>query len=443
MQALLEEYDRLLLEASPKQVWETLRYDLAHYGVGKVERPFTRALRPRLLTKTLGEDITYKSTLLAKAAFRFVEAALKEPALLDAVGLSQEEQEIVHFPAPPGIGLTRIDGFVDGDSFRIVEWNGGCPAGGAYLDHMVPAFEKSAPFASFTAHHPLTHQSCAPQVLRNLLARYRASGGQEEKPSIAVVDFAGLSTADEHELFRRMFEAHGHPAWFVTPEQLSLEQGALFGPQGKIDIVYRRLVTRDYLPVRHKLPTLFEAARLGAATIVDPFRAEIVHKKSFLSILSDPIYHKLFTHEEIGVIRAMVPWTRRVAEQKTTDHHGEAIDLVPFMMANQQELVLKPIDNYGGKGVILGWDVDGSLWEGLVAEALVDGRYVVQHRVSTPRARYPVALPNDEVEWLDLLEDLCPYLIEDQAQGFLCRATTLSLGNVSAGANPLPVFLVG
>ena len=34
------------------------------------------------------------------------------------------------------------------------------------------------------------------------------------------------------------------------------------------------------------------------------------------------------------------------------------IDLVPWVLANKDKLVLKPNDDYGGKGIVLGWTVD-------------------------------------------------------------------------------------
>ena len=441
LQNLLQNYDQHLKQNNPEAIWRQLRSDLAATGVGSPEKPFTHALRPRFLAKDFAQSILERSSLLAKAALRFCKKALQETALLDAVGLSKEEQEWVRFPAPPGIGLTRIDGFVDQGKFRIVEWNGGCPAGGAYLDQITPAFQKISSFQHLAQTHAFTYEACAPQVLQNLLDRYHAAGGTDAKPTIAVVDFAGLSTADEHELFRRGFEAAGYPAYVVAPEALEFRQGALFGPQGKLDIVYRRLVTRDYLPVYQKIPAVFEAARAGAAVIVDPFRAEIVHKKSFLAILSDPKYHELFTAEEQAVIADFVPWTRRMLQEKTTGPTNEGIDLVAYAQQHQESLVLKPIDNYGGKGVILGWETSVSDWEQAISEATQNKYFVVQQRVATPRSQYPVGV-GDTVEWQDLLEDLCPYLAEDKAGGFLCRATSLSLGNVSAGANALPVFTV-
>jgi hypothetical protein len=439
IQNLLQRYDEHLKQNNPEMTWHNLRQDLEDAGVGRADKPFTHALRPRFLSNDFAKSILERSSRLAKAALRFCEEALREAALLDAIGLSKEEQEWARFPAPPGIGLTRLDGFVDQGKFRIVEWNGGCPAGGAYLDQAVPAFQKIASFQHLAQTHAFSYQACSSQVLQNLLDRYYAAGGAEAKPTIAVVDFAGLSTADEHELFRQRFVAAGYSAHIVTPEQLEFRRGALFGPQGKIDIVYRRLVTRDYLPVYQKMPALFEAAKAGATVIVDPFRAEVVHKKSFLAILSDPQYHSLFTNEEQSVISDFVPWTRRMLAEKTTDAQNKVIDLVEYAQRHQEGLVLKPIDNYGGKGVILGWETSSEDWEQALSEAIQNKQFVLQQRVATPRSQYPVGV-GEKVEWQELLEDLCPYLAEDKAQGFLCRATSLSLGNVSAGANALPVF---
>src|SRR5206468_3838495 len=74
-----------------------------------------------------------------------------------------------------------------------------------------------------------------------------------------------------------------------------------------------------------------------------------------------------------------IPWTRMVAERMTT-HAGRTVDLVPFIVANRDRLVLKPNDEYGGKGIVLGWSVDDAAWERAVRAALNEA-YVVQERV--------------------------------------------------------------
>jgi hypothetical protein len=45
-----------------------------------------------------------------------------------------------------------------------------------------------------------------------------------------------------------------------------------------------------------------------------------------------------------------VPWTRRVADRKTT-RNGRRINLLEFIRSNRSLFVLKPNDDYGGHGV--------------------------------------------------------------------------------------------
>ncbi|MBM4433929.1 MAG: circularly permuted type 2 ATP-grasp protein [Chloroflexi bacterium] len=54
--------------------------------------------------------------------------------------------------------------------------------------------------------------------------------------------------------------------------------------------------------------------------------------------------------------------------------------------------MLKPNDEYGGKGVVLGWTVDAREWEQAFLAALTSS-YVVQERVDVPREALPVPAP--------------------------------------------------
>jgi len=78
--------------------------------------------------------------------------------------------------------------------------------------------------------------------------------------------------------------------------------------------------------------------------------------------LSDERNASLFSDEELEAIEAHIPWTCRV-EERHARYHSQAIDLVPFILEHREHLVLKPNDEYGGKGIILGWEIDASGWE--------------------------------------------------------------------------------
>ena len=94
------------------------------------------------------------------------------------------------------------------------------------------------------------------------------------------------------------------------------------------------------------------------------------------------------------------------------------------MAKNRDRLVLKPNDEYGGKGVVLGWTVDQHEWEQSLEAALTQS-YVVQEAVPVPRERFPVAL--DRVHVLDLAMDMDPYVFEGRASGCLTRLSSSAL----------------
>ena len=106
----------------------------------------------------------------------------------------------------------------------------------------------------------------------------------------------------------------------------------------------------------------------------------------------------------------------------------------------RETLVLKPNDEYGGKGVVLGWTVDQAEWDKAIEVASTQS-YVVQEAVEIPRVPFPVAL--DGLKFIDLAVDLDPYLYDGRAAGFMTRVSAVALLNVTAGAGSVvPTFVV-
>jgi uncharacterized circularly permuted ATP-grasp superfamily protein len=167
----------------------------------------------------------------------------------------------------------------------------------------------------------------------------------------------------------------------------------------------------------------------GAVCVVNSFRAKLLHKKLSLALLSDERYQKLYTPAQRAAIRKHIPWTRRVRPALAED-----------IIRRRRQLVLKPNDEYGGKGVVLGWTIGQAEWEKAVAEAAA-GCYVVQEVVEIPKVRFPVAL--DSLQYIDLAVDLDPYLFNGRAGGFMTRVSAEALLNVTAGAGSLvPTFVI-
>ena len=164
----------------------------------------------------------------------------------------------------------------------------------------------------------------------------------------------------------------------------------------QIDIVYKRLLVNEYLPIMQECPALLDAYRAGAVCMVNSFRSKLIHKKALFAVLTSANRAHLFTADELAAIGAHVPWTRLVRAERS-DYKQEEIDLLDFISANRHKLVLKPNDDYGGHGITIGWNTDEiTLAAKPFSSALENGDYVVQERVPTAREIFP-ALKEDGI----------------------------------------------
>jgi uncharacterized circularly permuted ATP-grasp superfamily protein len=276
------------------------------------------------------------------------------------------------------------------------------------------------------------------RLLETLVGCYREAGGKAEHPTIAVADYEDVPTRSEYHLVARYFESRGCPAIVCDPRHLTYEGGQLRHDGRTIDIVYKRLLVNEFLERRAQVQALYEATRDRAVVLVNPFRCKPIHKKAIFAVLTDDELQKHFSDEERAAIRAHVPWTRRVREGKTT-LDGETIDLTAWILAHRERLVMKPNDEYGGKGVFIGWESSPAEWEQALLTALRSS-YVVQQKVELLRQTFPELAP--DLRFRDFVVDLDPYVFDGEVEGFLTRLSGTSLANVTSGGGQVPAFLV-
>ncbi len=143
---------------------------------------------------------------------------------------------------------------------------------------------------------------------------------------------------------------------------------------------------------------------------------------------------------ESELLSRHVPWTRRVGDRRTT-YQGQEVDLLSFASDNRERLLLKPNDEYGGKGVVIGWESSSADW----ASALETGRqtpYVVQERVHIAYEPYPDYV-DGRLQLGRRSVDLDPYLHGIEAHGLLTRLSSQTLLNVThGGGSVVPTLLV-
>ena len=100
---------------------------------------------------------------------------------------------------------------------------------------------------------------------------------------------------------------------------------------------------------------------------------------------------------------------------------------------------MKPNDEYGGKGVFIGWEMTDTEWDAALADALASS-YVVQEKVELLRRLSRSWAPS--LRFRDLVVDLDPFVFDGEVEGFLTRLSGTSLANVTSGGGQVPAFLV-
>jgi uncharacterized circularly permuted ATP-grasp superfamily protein len=280
-------------------------------------------------------------------------------------------------------------------------------------------------------------------MLDVLLRAHREYLGREPEsaPRIAIVDLRDRPTQKEFELFKEYFEGQGYPSIICAPDELEFKDNRLRAGDFEIDIVYKRLLVNEYLPIIKESPALLDAYRAGAICMVNSFRSKLVHKKALFAVLTDERYASMFTSEERDAIRAHVPWTRRVRAGKS-EYYGEQIDLLDFISKTRDRLVLKPNDDYGGHGIYIGWNADEIAWEEGLRGALSNGDYLIQERVPTAREVFPALKDDGTVEFAEQLVDLDPLLFYGKVGSAFTRLSSTELANVSSGGGMVPTFII-
>jgi hypothetical protein len=446
LQEAVEFYHQLLredevAESSRRMLDEGLERARLIFG-GRRLSPY---LRPHFVTEQDFARVTRICETVWGAIQKVKDAAVEDERLVDELGVTEVERELVRIdPGYRAVSPTaRLDSFLTSEAYSFVELNGESPAGIAYADAAYEIFGSLPVMRRFAQRYTLRTFSGRPLLLGTLLEAYReyAGAAAKSKPAIAIVDLKGLPTQKEFELFKEYFESEGHPSTICSPDELEFSGGRLRSGSFEIDIVYKRLLVNEYLPIMREHPALLDAYRAGAICMVNNFRSKMIHKKALFAVLTDPAYARLFTHEELDTIRRHVPWTRKVREGQT-EKAGQTIDLLDYVRRNSARLVLKPNDDYGGHGIYIGWNNDAAAWEEALQVAVASGDYLVQERVPTARETFPALMDDGSVVYAEQLVDLDPLLFNGRVGSAFTRLSSTELANVSSGGGMVPTFII-
>jgi uncharacterized circularly permuted ATP-grasp superfamily protein len=402
-------------------------------------------LRPFFLDDADEQRVRLVSETIAMLGERVVTAALGSPALLAQLALGPGEERLVRIDPGPGPASTasRLDAFLLPDTLQFAEYNAESPAGPGYAETLAEIFDALPMMERFRERYRVRAFPLSRTLLDALLASYRDWGGTSASPRIAIVDWRDVPTWSEFEILQSRFTALGVETIVCDPRELEFDRRVLSHAGRKIDLVYRRVLINDIVARPAECSTLVDAYAARAVPVANNLRCKIPHKKAFFAVLTDERNREMFSPAERDLIRRHVPWTRLLREGRTT-HEGRDIDLVEHVRRNRGGLVIKPNDDYGGHGVVLGWEADARKWDEALGRAIGHdgGAWVVQDRIAVRREVFPQFESGSAPVLREMLVDFAPYLFRGRLSGFLTRLSATGLANVTSGGGQVPAFVV-
>ncbi|MBS7527574.1 glutathionylspermidine synthase family protein [Fusibacter paucivorans] len=182
--------------------------------------------------------------------------------------------------------------------------------------------------------------------------------------NVAIVDLLDKGSPIEFEMFKEAFERAGYACKIVDARSLAFKDDQLWAEEMAIDVIYRRLVTKDLMDAYDELEDFVKGVKANAACLIGPIKTQIIHTKRFFELLYAPVLQPFLSEEEQAFIKAHVPYTAPLTRSQV-------------FIDSKDDYIIKPVDYYASKGVCAGRDYTPSEWA-MLLEDKYDNGYVVQ-----------------------------------------------------------------
>lgn len=394
-------------------------------------RPFFMARKDIL---TFADELAWLFDLLVSLPERRYGGDLA--AFCAALGFDPRSRALLaRFPERPTL-YGRADLYHDGDSFRLLEFNLGSALGGADRAEISAALLDVPAFRAFAEDHDLGFVHTGQRVAAALRAASAPVTGDRD-PVVGFVEADGeLPTyLPLVHSFQEMLAAQGIEVVLGEVSQTSYDGTELTVGGRRVDLVLRYFNIGELMSTadgERSVEPILRAHADGAAVLYTTLASEVYNNKGCLAMLADPECRAVLSGEELSLVDRVLPWTRRLAAGES-DVDGEQVDLVEHCLAHRRDLIIKPWADFGGSGIVAGWEVDASEWRAAVERGVATGA-VVQRRV-VPREEPVVNPETGELEIWAAAWDA--FLTPDGYAGSHIRALPYGEGAViGMGATP-------
>lgn len=310
------------------------------------------------------------------------DLGVPERQLAAMTGLSAEKTPV---------RLGRADLYREASGFRLLEYNASCSLGGWDNERFMRAFQHEPGFSEFAEREGLV----CPPTLRMIMDAMLAEVGPldtVDRPMIALADWPHTlkNIRPFLENVSGLLDGLGYRASPCHLGELDHRPDGVYLNGEKVDVVFRLFLPKGLMTggdeAYRLLDLLYESVRAGRVRLFADLSLDLFCHKGCLAMLSDERNAHAFDAGERALIDRLLPWTRML-EDRRAEADGETVDLVTYVKAHRDDMIIKPAFEYGGAGIAAGWKASDAEWSDLVDGAL-SGSHVVQRRSRPTMERF-------------------------------------------------------
>ncbi len=401
-------------------------------------------LRPQFISRRQLEMLSRAAEHLAAILDHIEALTLQSPSLLNRLQMLPAEKMLAAIPT--GCSrfsvAARIDAHLQNGSISLRGFETCKPKGLAYSEQLADLFLDLPIMKTFKRGRYRLSKVGHPARLRSAVLQAWKEFGGRRQPKIAILEIGDQFGSDPTEgyILAERFNAEGLTTCVVSPYELSYSAGKLRAGDFEIDVVFRRLLTRELLARFDLSHPLLLAYRDHAVCVVNDFRSEIAHRRALFELLTDENVTAGLPLADRKLIRAFVPWTRVVGPRKTK-YKDRDVDLPQFILENRERLALRPNEDLGDQRTFIGSEMHPSAWEGALRVALRTP-YVVQERLSNGSEPFPV-FQYGELQMKRVAVSVHPHIFNGKMQGASAALVETSSAGCVAPLAMAPVLVLG
>lgn len=399
-------------------------------------------LRPEFISRRQLDSLCRAAQHLVSILDQVENLALECPALLSRLQMLPAEKMLAAIPrCYSRLSVTsRMDAHLENGSLCLRGFDASKPTGFAQSEPLSELFLELRLLKEFKrGRYKISKIAGVRHLLAAMLQVWREFGGRET-PRIGILEAAQPFGSNDAEarLLAGLFQRGGLCARVVTPEQLEYRDRKLCSADFPIDILFRRVLTRELLVRCDFSHPFFRAYRERAICVVNDFRSEVAQRRALFELLTDDSVTARLPAADRKLIHTYVPWTRLVTHRKTK-YKDQDVDLPNFIRRSREQLVLRPNDHECDQRVFVGAEMTSPAWDRALALALRTP-YVVQERFSCLPQIFPL-YQYGELQMKRTEVSIHPHVFNGKVQG-VSAALTTSSGGCSTPLAIAPVLLL-